>query len=78
MKTRLSLLLLAFAGAAWCNLTVTSPGPGEELRYPVALIQGTATGTRITVNNPDCTAPDASNSAPVVDGRFKLDRKSVV
>ncbi len=66
------MLLLAFAGAAWCNLTVTSPGPGEELRYPVALIQGTATGDRITVSNPDCTAPDASNSAPVVDGRFKL------
>ncbi|MBI2299612.1 MAG: hypothetical protein HYU66_11840, partial [Armatimonadetes bacterium] len=69
---RLSLLpVILLLPAAHAAITVTNLRPGETLRYPVALLSGTAQGERLEVVNRDNPRPGGAIAAAVVDGRFK-------
>ena len=61
------------SGVTDAEIRVTNLKDGEVLRYPVALVQGTATdGESIEVVNRSNNRPDGTNSTLVMAGRFTL------
>lgn len=67
------LVILLSSCPVGAALTVTNHAPRELLRYPVALLVGTAErAERVAVDNLDNPRPDGRNVGPVVDQRFRL------
>ena len=68
---RVLVLLPILCLAARAEIAVTNLKDGETLRYPVALLRGTAAGAgALSVANADNARPDGKNEVPIVDGRF--------
>ena len=64
------LLLLSPLTAA---ISVVNHRAGDTLRYPVALLVGTAdSGDLVAVANAENPRPDGRNQGPVIGGQFKL------
>jgi hypothetical protein len=75
-SVRLALLtaaLCAVCAAAAGEIAITNIQDGETIRYPIALLRGTApAATQIEVTNRDNRRPDGTNEAPVVDGKYAI------
>jgi len=67
------LVMAAYPASVWAALTVTSIKSGETIRYPIALLRGTAPGlTQVEAINKSNPRPDGRNSVPVAQGRYVI------
>lgn len=66
------ILALALGAAAFPAVTVQNLESGETLRYPVALLKGTAGGATLKVVDRDNSRPDGTNEVKTFEGRFVI------
>jgi len=68
-----ALLGIVGCHGALASITIENIRSGETLRYPVALLRGSASnGAALQAHNLDNRSPDGTNSAPVENGHFKV------
>lgn len=70
LRSLANLLLLALVAPVSAIPRVDNIRSGETIRYPVALLRGSAEGPELIVENLDSHRSTRSNRVPVEDGRF--------